>query len=60
VGRWLAIRFILLSNCIIGLAGFALLKAGSHVDAAIAGFVLTFALNIWKGTSSFNQKSSFL
>jgi hypothetical protein len=40
----------LLSAFIVGMTGFALLQAGSRIDASIAGFALTFALNISNGT----------
>ena len=44
VNRWLSIRFSLLSTLVIGLTAVILLQTGS--PAAVAGFALTFALNI--------------
>jgi len=44
--RWLSIRYSLLSALVVGLTGFFVISAGSRVDAALAGFALTFALDI--------------
>ncbi|CEQ42894.1 SPOSA6832_04771, partial [Sporobolomyces salmonicolor] len=46
VNRWLSIRFSLLSACVVSLTGYVLITAGNKVDAALAGFTLTFSLNI--------------
>ncbi|KAL8277515.1 hypothetical protein RQP46_010070 [Phenoliferia psychrophenolica] len=46
VNRWLSIRFALLSAVVVALTGYVLLRAGDKVDAALAGFALTFSLNI--------------
>ncbi|KAM0756050.1 P-loop containing nucleoside triphosphate hydrolase protein [Meredithblackwellia eburnea MCA 4105] len=46
VNRWLSIRFALLSAVVLALTGYVLLQAGDKVDAALAGFALTFSLNI--------------
>ncbi|KAL7336764.1 P-loop containing nucleoside triphosphate hydrolase protein [Rhodotorula toruloides] len=44
--RWLSMRFSLLSATVVALTGYVLISAGDKVDAALAGFTLTFALNI--------------
>ncbi|BGP24141.1 ATP-binding cassette transporter [Rhodotorula toruloides] len=44
--RWLSMRFSLLSSMVVALTGYVLISAGDKVDAALAGFTLTFALNI--------------
>ncbi|GAA5991895.1 hypothetical protein JCM10908_002259 [Rhodotorula pacifica] len=44
--RWLSMRFSLLSALVVGLTGYVLIAAGDKMDAALAGFTLTFALNI--------------
>ncbi|GAA6021159.1 hypothetical protein JCM10207_008338 [Rhodosporidiobolus poonsookiae] len=44
--RWLSMRFSLLSSIVLALAGYVLISAGDKVDAALAGFTLTFTLNI--------------
>ncbi|GAA5864423.1 hypothetical protein JCM1840_000490 [Sporobolomyces johnsonii] len=46
VNRWLSMRFSLLSACVVSLTGYVLITAGDKVDAALAGFTLTFSLNI--------------
>ncbi|GAA5957081.1 hypothetical protein JCM21900_000787 [Sporobolomyces salmonicolor] len=46
VNRWLSMRFSLLSACVVSLTGYVLITAGNKVDAALAGFTLTFSLNI--------------
>ena len=46
VNRWLSMRFAVLSSVTVALAGFSLIRAGDKVDAALAGFALTFALNL--------------
>lgn len=44
--RWLSMRFSLLSATVVALTGYVLIAAGDRVDAALAGFTLTFALSI--------------
>ncbi|GAA6039699.1 hypothetical protein JCM8097_001359 [Rhodosporidiobolus ruineniae] len=44
--RWLSMRYSLLSAVVVGLTGYVLIAAGNKVDAALAGFTLTFSLNI--------------
>lgn len=44
--RWLSIRFSLLSALFVGMTGYSLIAAHKTVDAALAGFALTFSLNI--------------
>ena len=39
-------RFSLLSALVVGLTGYVLIAAGDKMAAALAGFTLTFALNI--------------
>lgn len=52
VNRWLSIRFSLLSAVVVGATG-AVLVGSTSVDAALAGFALTFSLNISNGPSLF-------
>lgn len=49
VNRWLSIRFALLSAVVVALTGYVILLAGDKIDAALAGFALTFSLNIANG-----------
>jgi ABC-type multidrug transport system fused ATPase/permease subunit len=51
VNRWLSIRFALLSAVVAALTGYVILLAGDKIDAALAGFALTFSLNIANGSS---------
>ncbi|GAA5895239.1 hypothetical protein JCM6882_006625 [Rhodosporidiobolus microsporus] len=45
--RWLSMRFSLLSAIVVALTGYVLIAApAGKVDAALAGFTLTFSLNI--------------
>ncbi|GAA5957930.1 hypothetical protein JCM10213_002262 [Rhodosporidiobolus nylandii] len=44
--RWLHMRYSLLSAIVVALTGYVLISAGDKVDAALAGFTLTFSLNI--------------
>ena len=44
--RWLSVRFELLSALLVGATGLILLAIAKDIDASIAGFALTFALNI--------------
>ncbi|KPV72284.1 uncharacterized protein RHOBADRAFT_39718 [Rhodotorula graminis WP1] len=44
--RWLSMRFSLLSAIVVALTGYVLIAAGDKIDAPLAGFTLTFALNI--------------
>ncbi|KAH8926904.1 P-loop containing nucleoside triphosphate hydrolase protein [Atractiella rhizophila] len=44
--RWLSVRFALLSSSFVATTAFVLLKAGNRVDAALAGFAMSFALKI--------------
>ncbi|BGP39463.1 hypothetical protein JCM10449v2_003413 [Rhodotorula kratochvilovae] len=44
--RWLSMRFSLLSAVVVALTGYVLIAAGDKIDAALAGFTLTFALNV--------------
>ncbi|GAA5837596.1 hypothetical protein JCM11251_002021 [Rhodosporidiobolus azoricus] len=45
--RWLSMRFSLLSAIVVALTGYVLIAAPvGKVDAALAGFTLTFSLNI--------------
>ncbi|CAH7666033.1 hypothetical protein PPACK8108_LOCUS348 [Phakopsora pachyrhizi] len=46
VNRWLSIRYSLLASAIVGLTGFFLLQERDRISASLAGFALTFALNI--------------
>ncbi|KAM0789106.1 hypothetical protein ACM66B_003161 [Microbotryomycetes sp. NB124-2] len=46
VNRWLSLRFALLSAIVVALTGYVLIAAGDRIDASLAGFALTFALNI--------------
>ncbi|KAK4047906.1 hypothetical protein OIV83_005089 [Microbotryomycetes sp. JL201] len=46
VNRWLSLRFALLSATVVALTGYVLIAAGDRIDASLAGFALTFALNI--------------
>ncbi|GAA97476.1 hypothetical protein E5Q_04155.1 [Mixia osmundae IAM 14324] len=46
VSRWLSVRFQILSAVIVGIAGFTLISADGAIDAALAGFALTFALEL--------------
>ena len=39
-------RFSLLSAIVVALTGYVLIAAGDKTDAPLAGFTLTFALNI--------------
>lgn len=39
-------RFSLLSAIVVALTGYVLIAAGDKIDAPLAGFTLTFALNI--------------
>lgn len=44
--RWLSVRFSLLSAFLVGVTGLILLSIAENINASIAGFALTFALNI--------------
>ncbi|GAA5861561.1 hypothetical protein JCM8547_008073 [Rhodosporidiobolus lusitaniae] len=44
--RWLSMRYSLLSAVVVALTGYVLIAAGDKVDAALAGFTLTFSLGI--------------
>lgn len=44
--RWLSVRFSLLSALVVALTAYVLIRADGKIDAATAGFCLTFALNI--------------
>ncbi|GAA5904673.1 uncharacterized protein JCM6883_003864 [Sporobolomyces salmoneus] len=44
--RWLSVRFSLLSALVVALTAYVLIRADGKIDAATAGFSLTFALNI--------------
>ncbi|GAA5944109.1 uncharacterized protein JCM15063_005316 [Sporobolomyces koalae] len=44
--RWLSVRFTLLSAVVVALTAYVLIQADGKIDAAAAGFCLTFALNI--------------
>ncbi|KAH9811640.1 hypothetical protein DFH28DRAFT_433779 [Melampsora americana] len=46
VNRWLSIRFALLSSFVVGLTGFLLIRSRDSISASLAGFALTFAINI--------------
>lgn len=46
VNRWLSMRFALLSGATVGLTGFVLLATRDKISASVAGFALTFALDI--------------
>lgn len=46
VNRWLSMRFALLSGATVGFTGFVLLAARDKISASVAGFALTFALDI--------------
>lgn len=46
VTRWLSVRFALLSALFIGLTGYSLIATHNTIDASLAGFALTFSLNI--------------
>ena len=44
--RWLSVRFQLLSAVLTGLTAMILLLFSNNIDASIAGFALTFALDV--------------
>lgn len=44
--RWISVRFSLLSALLVGLTAVILLAVAQNINASIAGFALTFALNI--------------
>lgn len=44
--RWLSVRFSLLSALLVGATGILLLILSDKVSASVAGFALSFALNI--------------
>ncbi|GAA6061872.1 hypothetical protein JCM10212_000513 [Sporobolomyces blumeae] len=44
--RWLSVRFSLLSSVVVALTAYVLVAADGKIDAATAGFCLTFALGI--------------
>ena len=46
VNRWLSVRFALLSAIVVAGTGAVLVREAKVIDAALAGFALTFALNI--------------
>ncbi|KAK4052550.1 hypothetical protein OIO90_004318 [Microbotryomycetes sp. JL221] len=46
VNRWLSLRFALLSAIVVALTGYVLILEQNKIDAALAGFALTFSLNI--------------
>lgn len=48
--RWLASQFTMLSAVVIGIVG--LITVGTHMDASLAGFVLSFADSITFDVSS--------
>lgn len=44
--RWISVRYSLLSAFLVGVTAVILLVAVKNINASIAGFALTFALNI--------------
>jgi hypothetical protein len=44
--RWLSVRFSLLSAVLVGATALILLTIAKNMNASIAGFALSFALNI--------------